>query len=1168
MSNDKERDKKLNKEFKLTSLSVDNRTSVMILAVIIVLFGLISYIQMPKESYPEIVIPNIYVGTPYPGNSPNDMENLVTRPIEKEIKSLTGVKKIASTSIQGYSTVLVEFNPDIDIPKALQDVKDAVDKAKNELPTDLPTDPNVFDVNLSDLPIMYINLSGKQGGKNYTTEELKVYSEYLEDEIEKLSEISKVDIQGAQEREIRIDVDLYKLEGRKLNFNDIGAAIQQENVTISGGDFLAKDFRKSIRVVNEFKNMDDIRNVIVKNEDGNVVYLKDVAKVRDSYEEPSSFARSSGQTVMTLNVSKRSGENLLNAADKIKAIIEKGRKDNKIPSDLDISITNDQSRDIRSMVDNLVNSIISGVILVVAVLLFFMGLRSALFVGIAIPLSMFISFILLGAAGVTMNMMVLFSLILALGMLVDNGIVVIENIYRLLQEGYPLKRAVKEGVGEIALPIIASTATTVAAFLPLAFWGGIMGQFMRFLPITLIIVLSASLIVGLVINPAVAMLFAKLDDGKRTINKRLLIGAILLVILSIPMYFIGNYTFTNIFGITGSFILLNMFVLTPVSRWFQNRALVVLENGYSKIINFALGGRRPYFFLLGTIFLLIFSFVLVGTAGLKTRFFPDNEPNYVNIFIQKPIGTDIKTTNEFTKKVEKKVIGMMKPYGYMVDAIIAQVGEGTSDPNEGPQQGSLPHKARITVSFSEFQDRQGTNTQDIMTEIRNEMKKYAGALITVSKDSNGPNNGPPINIEISGENYDKLVEFSKSLRKYLIEANVPGVEELKTDLQTGKPELLVNIDREKARANGLSTQSIANEIRTALFGAEISKFKDGEEDYKIQLRLKDDQRYDLQALFNKSITFRTPKGQWKQIPISSVASTTDTSALGSVKRKDLDRVITIFSNVQEGYNANEIVAKMKNLIEDYDIPTGITTKFTGEQEEQEKSARFLVTALLLAVFSVFLIIVTQFNSLSAPVVIMSSVLFSTIGVFLGLVIFQMDFIILMTGIGIISLAGVVVNNAIVLIDYTNLLRNRRKSELGLSESDYLPNSEFLTCIVEAGKKRLRPVLLTAITTVLGLIPLAVGFNIDFAGYITAFEPNIYFGGSNTAFWGPMSWTVIFGLTFATFLTLVIVPVMYLLTDRLKSFVKGRNRKQKVNLSDVNKKDAEAENKSTEEVAAE
>ncbi|HAS45652.1 MAG TPA: copper transporter, partial [Microscillaceae bacterium] len=480
MSNDKERNKKLNKEFGLTSLSVDNRTSVMILALIIVLFGLISYVQMPKESYPEIVIPNIYVGTPYPGNSPNDMENLVTRPIEKEIKSITGVKKITSTSIQGYATIMVEFNPDVEIPKALQDVKDAVDKAKSELPSDLPTDPNVFDINLSDLPIMYINLAGKQGGKNYTTEELKVYSEYLEDEIEKLSEISKVDIQGAQEREIRIDVDLYKLESRKLNFNNIAGAIREENVTISGGDFLAKDFRKSIRVVNEFKTMEDIRNVIVKNEDGNIVYLKDVAEVRDSYEEPTSFARSSTQTVMTLNVSKRSGENLLNAADKIKNIIKTSQEENKIPSDLDISITNDQSRDIRSMVDNLVNSIISGVILVVAVLLFFMGLRSALFVGIAIPLSMFISFILLGAAGVTMNMMVLFSLILALGMLVDNGIVVIENIYRLLQEGYPLKRAVKEGVGEIALPIIASTATTVAAFLPLAFWGGIMGQFMRF----------------------------------------------------------------------------------------------------------------------------------------------------------------------------------------------------------------------------------------------------------------------------------------------------------------------------------------------------------------------------------------------------------------------------------------------------------------------------------------------------------------------------------------------------------------------------------------------------------------------------------------------------------------------------------------------------------------
>lgn len=1135
----KEKNNKLDKEFGLTSLSVDNRTSVVILAIIIVIFGLISYVQMPKESYPEIVIPNIYVGTPYPGNSPNDIESLVTRPIEKELKSLTGVKKISSTSIQGYSTVLVEFNPDVAIPKALQDVKDAVDKAKSDLPNDLPVDPNVSDINLSDLPIMYVNVSSKKGGKAYKREELKVYAEYLEDEFEKLSQISQVDIKGIQEREVRIDVDLFALESRMLNFNDIANAIRQENVTISGGDFLADDFRKSLRIVNEFKSMEDISNVIIKNEDGNIVYLRDVAQVRDSYKEPTSFARSSGNTVVTLNVSKRSGENLLIAADEIKQIIKDAQDKKKLPADLDISITNDQSRDIKSMVSNLQNSIISGVILVVAVLLFFMGLRSALFVGIAIPLSMFISFILLGAAGVTMNMMVLFSLILALGMLVDNGIVVIENIYRLLQEGYTLKRAVKEGVGEIALPIIASTATTVIAFLPLAFWGGIMGQFMRFLPITLIVVLSASLIVALVINPAIAMIFAKLDDEKRKINKGWLIASIVLIVFSALAFFASNYTLTNLLGITGSFVLLNMFVLTPVSRWFQNKALVVLENGYSRIIRFALGGARPYILLVGTILLFIFSIMLVGVSGLKVRFFPDNEPNYVNIFIQKPIGTDIKTTNEFTQKVESRIMEMMKSYDFMVDAIIAQVGEGTSDPNEGPQQGSLPHKAKVAVSFADFQDRRGVKTSQILEEIRAEMKKYPGALITVSKDANGPNNGPPINIEISSENYAKLADFSEELKKYLIKQDIPGVEELKSDLQTGKPELLVNIDREKARSIGLSTKAIANEIRTALFGAEVSKFKDGEEDYKIQVRLKDDQRYNLGALLNKSITFRNNKGQFRQIPISSVASVSDTSSLGSVKRKDLDRVITIFSNVKEGYNANEIVATMKNLIADYDIPDGIDKpKFTGEQEEQQKSAEFLMMALLLAVFGVFLIIVTQFNSLSAPLVIMSSVLFSTIGVFLGLVIFRMEFVILMTGIGIISLAGVVVNNAIVLIDYTNLLRSRRKAELGMDEDDHLPNSEFLLCIAEAGKKRLRPVLLTAITTVLGLIPLAIGFNIDFFGYITEFKPNIYFGGSNTAFWGPMSWTVIFGLTFATFLTLVIVPVMYLLTDRLKFSLKG------------------------------
>lgn len=1133
----KQPEKLITKQFPLTTLAVVNRTSVMILTLIIVVFGLIAYTTMPKESFPEVVIPQIYIGTAYPGNSPVDMENLITRPIEKELKSVAGLKKITSTSVQDYSTIIAEFNTGVNIPKALQDVKDKVDQAKSDLPNDLDQDPQVFEINFSEIPIMFINLSG-----NFSLSELKGYAEYLQDEIEKFPEISYAQLRGALEREIRIDADLYKMKSVNVTFNDIYQAIASENITISGGNLKSGEFRRSIRVVSEFEDVSEIEDIIVKSEKGNIVYLRDVAEVKDTNKEVESYARSSKLPVITLNVVKRSGKNIVEAADKINKLLAES-KQSRFPKGLDISITTDQSKQIKFMVSNLENSIISGVILVVLVLLFFMGLRSALFVGVAIPISMFISFIVLNMFGVTLNMMILFSLILALGMLVDNGIVVVENIYRLLEEGYPIKKAVIEGVGEIAVPIISSTATTVAAFLPLAFWDGILGSFMKYLPITLIISLSASLFVALVINPALAVFFAKLDKGESKVTPRNLIMGGAFILFSVPFYLSQSYFWANLLMSVGVFMYLHIFLLNPGAIWFQKYFLVWLENAYSKVIYFALHGWRPYLFFGGTIALLFISIILVSISNLQSSLFPNNEPMYINIFIQKPIGTDIEETNALTKEIEDKVVKMMQPYGYMIDAIIAQVGEGTSDPMEGPSQDITPHKAKVTVSFKEFEFRKGVSTGVLLEEVRELVKGYAGVRIIVDKDAAGPPVGAPINIEVSGEDFDKLIQLSENLEKYLEEANIPGIEELKTDLQTGKPELLVQVNREKARRLGISSRDIATELRTALFGLEVSKFKQGEDEYPIQLRLKDDQRYNLEALKNKTITLND-QGNIRQIPITAVADLKYSSSYGSVKRKDLDKVIAISSNVKEGYNANEIVAQLKTLVDTFPIPEGFTVKFTGEQEEQQESAEFLFNAFLLALFMVFLIIVSQFNSLTAPVIIMFSVLFSTIGVFLGLVAFRMDFIILMTGIGIISLAGVVVNNAIVLIDYTDLLRLRRKADLGMQPEDHLPTEEFLHCIAEAGRTRLRPVLLTAITTVLGLIPLATGFNIDFYGMLAHFRPNIYWGGDNESFFGPMAWTVIFGLSFATFLTLVIVPVMYLLADKFKGWLKGKLRLKK------------------------
>lgn len=1117
------------REFGLSSFSVDNSTSVVILTLIITVLGLGAYRTMPKESFPEIVIPTVYVGTPYPGNSPVDMENLITRPIEKELKGLNNVKDIKSTSVQDFSSIVIEFTPGVEISKAIQDVKDAVDKSKSELPSDLDQEPNVLEVNTSDFPIMNVNISGP-----YSEQELKKFGEYLEDAIEKLPEISKADLAGTVEREIQINVDPYKMEAVGVSFGDISGAIQSENLTISGGNIKSGDFERTVRVDGEFTNPNDLLNIIVKTDQQKIVYLRDVAQVKDTFKDRTSYARNKNLPVVTINVTKRSGENLLDAADKIKAIID-ATKANRFPKDLEINITNDQSKQTRTQVADLENSIIFGIILVVLVLMFFMGFRNALFVGSAIPLSMFISFLILNAFGITLNLMVLFSLILALGMLVDNGIVVVENIYRLMQEGKPAMQAAKEGVGEVAWPIITSTATTLAAFLPLAFWDDIVGEFMKYLPITLIIVLSSSLFVALVINPVMTSMYMKIDDmAQDKPKKKSLVVAGIFLVLAVIFYLVGWNSLGSISIVAAVLTVFNVYFLRNAIRWFQSVFLVKLENAYESTLTYALSGKKPYLIFGGTFLLLIFSIVLLGIRSPKVLFFPDNQPQLVNVFVEFPIGTSIEATNLFVDGMEDEMIEVLEPYGGIIESVITQVGQGTGDPTEGPSTQATPHKAKITIGFVDYMFRQGIDTNDAMQAIRDLVVKYPGVLITVNKQRNGPPVGNPVNIEFVGENYEQLIAFVEETKAYLESNSIKGIEELKTDLSLGSPEVVVHIDREKARRFGLSTSTIATELRTSLFGLEVSKYKEGEEDYPIQLRLDETSRYDINTLVNKKIGFRDKFGDKREVPISAVADIQYGSTYGSVKRKDLEKAVSMYSNVLDGYNATEINNQIKDLMANYEVPEGITVKYTGEQEEQAKSQAFLLRALAIAVSLIFLIIVAQFNSVISPFIIMTSVLFSTIGVFLGLVIFNMDFVVIMTGIGIISLAGVVVNNAIVLIDYTDLVRTRKREEKGIKPGEYLEFQDLLGSIIEAGKTRLRPVLLTAITTVLGLIPLAIGMNINFATLLSEFDPQFYVGGDNAAFWGPMAWTVIFGLTFATLITLVIVPVMYLMADKLNA----------------------------------
>jgi len=1115
------------REFGLSSFSVDNSTSIIILTLIITVLGLGAYRTMPKESFPEIVIPTVYIGTPYPGNSPVDMENLITRPIEKELKSLNNVKDIKSTSVQDFSSIVVEFTPGVELAKAIQDVKDAVDKAKSELPTDLDQDPDVVEVNTSDFPIMNVNISGP-----YSEQELKRYGEYLEDAIEKLPEISKADLAGTVEREIQINVDPYKMESMGVSFGDISGAIQSENLTASGGSIRNGDFERTLRVDGEFTSPQDLEEIIVKTDQQKIVYLKDVAEIKDTFKDRTSYARSKNLPVITINVVKRSGENLLDAADKIKEIIET-TKANRFPENVEISITNDQSKQTRTQVSDLENSIIFGIILVVLVLMFFMGFRNALFVGSAIPLSMFISFLILDAFGISLNLMVLFSLILALGMLVDNGIVVVENIYRMMQDGKPAVQAAKEGVGEVAWPIITSTLTTLAAFLPLIFWDDLIGEFMKYLPITLIIVLSASLFVALVINPVLTAMYMKIEDmTKEKPKKNSLRVAGILGLLALVFYLMGWNTFGSLSMVSSVLTLLYVFYLRRAVGWFQAVFLEKLDNGYEALLTFALRGKNPTKFLLGTLGLFLLSIVLLGVRSPKVLFFPDNQPQLVNVFVEFPMGTSIEATNTFVDKMEDEVVTELKPYGGIIESVITQVGVGTSDPTQGPSIQSTPHKAKITIGFVDYIFREGIDTNEAMEVIREFVKNYPGVLITVNKQENGPPVGNAVNIEFVGENYDQLIAYVDESKAFLESNSIQGLEELKTDLSLGSPEVVVRIDREKAKRFGLSTSSIAMELRTSLFGMEVSKYKEGEEDYPITLRLDEDSRYDINTLINKKIGFRDKFGDKREVPISAVADIQYGSTYGSVKRKDSEKVVTMFSNVLDGYNPTEINGQIKDVMAGFPVPEGITVKFTGEQEEQAKSQAFLLRALGIAIALIFLIIVAQFNSVVSPFIIMTSVLFSTIGVFLGLVIFNMDFVVIMTGIGIISLAGVVVNNAIVLIDYTDLVRARKREELGIQKGNYLALPDLVASIVEAGKTRLRPVLLTAITTVLGLIPLAIGMNINFATLLSEFDPQFYVGGDNAAFWGPMAWTVIFGLTFATVITLVLVPVMYLLTDKL------------------------------------
>jgi multidrug efflux pump subunit AcrB len=1126
------------KEFGPTSWSITNKTSIYLLMLFISIGGIYQFLTLPKENFPEVIIPTMFVQTVYVGNSPKDIENLVTRPLEKQIKSISGVKinKFTSSSQQDFSLITVEFSTDVKTDVALQKVKDAVDKAKGELPNDLTQEPRVMELNISDQPIMFINISG-----NYNTVQLKKYADDLKDKLEGIPQINRIDLAGAPEREFQINVDNYRMQTAGITFDDISAAIQRENLDLSGGLLEVGNMQRNLQLKGQLKTANDIANIIVRNTNGAAIYLKDVASIKDTIKNTESFARLNGKNVLTLNIIKRNGENLIATSDAVKVMVEDA-KASAFPKDLNVVISGDQSIRTKSSFNELVNSIIIGFVLVLIVLMFFMGVTNAFFVALSVPLSMFVAFVFLPAGDlvvgthITLNFMVLFALLFGLGIIVDDAIVVIENTHRIFVAGkgkLTATTSAKMAAGEVFIPVLAGTITTLAPFFPLLFWPGIIGKFMVYLPAMLIFTLAASLVVAFIMNPVFAVDFMNhddeaIDEPKSAIfkKKNFWIPIAIGIVLDITGFtFLGNLLIFIMLAVVA-----NKYFINDMIVKFQTSTLPKLMDWYEQTLRRALGGWRPVKLLIGTFVLLILSFIILGisvaTGRVGIEFFPKGDPNQLYVYLKLPSGSNVNYTDSITRVLEakvNKVLGNDKTPNPLVESIISNVAVGAGDPMRGDRS-NRAELGRIQVNFVEFEKRHGKSTAPYLDDLRNELKGVPGAEISIDQESSGPPTEPPVNIEIQGDDFDKLVKTAVGLKNYLDAAQIPGINTLKMDVDLQNPELTLTIDRDRALIEGVSSAQVGMQIRTALFGKEVSKIKEGKEEYKIQLRSQELQRNNLVDLLNMHLSFRdmAAGGMVKNIPISSLVKVEPTSTFGSIKRKDQKRLIQLSSNVllDKGYNPTAVNAVIAQYISNFKgIAEGVTVKQTGENEQQLETVAFLGKALVIALMLILFTLVLQFNSVSKSVIILTEILFSIIGVFLGFSIFGMKISGVMTGLGIVGLAGIVVKNGILVIEFADELRSR-----GVKTRE---------AVVQAGKTRIIPVMLTALAAILGFIPIAIGFNINFVTLFSELNPHIFFGGDNVAFWKPLSWTLIFGLMFAFFMTLFIVPGMYLIAERLR-----------------------------------
>jgi CzcA family heavy metal efflux pump len=1044
----------------ISKLAVDNKVTVYILMILIVIVGAISYSSIPKEAAPSITIPNIFVTTAYIGVSPQDIENLVTQEIEKEVKGIKDVKEVTSISQESFSFVNIEFNPDVVIDDALQKVRDKVAIAKTKMPQDIE-EPTITEINLSEQPMLYVNLSG-----NFGLASLKDIADKLSDDIEAIPGVLAADIKGGLEREVKINIDAARLKYYNLSFNEIIDKIRFENLSIPGGSVDIGNQNYLVRIPGEYEDPANISDIVVKTEKDAPIYVRDVAQVIYGYKERTTLSRENGQEAVSLVVKKRSGENIIRIADEIKQLIKS--KEGSFPPGLKVSYTGDQSKSIRNTVHELENGIITGFLLVCIILLAAMGLKNAVLVATSIPFSFLISFIVLNALGITMNIVVLFALILVLGIIVDDAIVVVENIYRLQEsEGFNPHDAAIEGPREVQVPVTIATFTIIASFAPILFFPGIVGEFMKYLPMTLIVCLFSSLFVALVISPVLASQFIDFKKDRARLEEK-------------------NKWYNFI---------------TRFHLWFDELFAVIVKK-YERTVRFSLRHRKLT--IIGIISFLIIVFILYGKFNNGIEFFPSVEPQQAYIYMTMPVGTNLDKSNEIARKIEEK-LPPYKDIEYYLTNVGSEIGQGFGS------DGS--NKSTITLSFLDKEDRSQSSFKTI-EEIREAIKNIVTADVRIVKQQGGPPTGPPVNIEISGDDFERLGIIADDIKRKI--KDIPGLKDLKDDFDEARPEIKIKIDREKASLYGVNTAIIASNIRTAINGTTASKFRVGEDEYDITVRLDSAQRENVRAIENIYI----PGKDGAKIPLTSVSEVDFSGGIGAINRKDLKRVVTVSANA-EGRLGNEVLADAMKILKDVKLPAGYMISYTGEQEDQQESSDFLSKAFLISLLLVFFFLVIEFNSIVSPLIIMFTIVLSLIGVLIGLLVTNTPFGIIMTGIGVISLGGIVVRNAIILLDFVEELRKRGHSKM--------------EALVQSGMIRLRPVFLTAAATIAGLIPLTTGVDFDWRSF------SWIIGGQNTAFWRPMGVAIIFGLAISTFLTLVVVPTIYLATSNLLERLRSKKK---------------------------